>query len=196
MKGFGPFRRYLVNPSWKAAQGLKVEGLGEDVDVYIKEIPVSYSRAQQVLADLWEKVHPKFAVHLGIAAGCRSVTLEQTGKNHGYRDRDACGQCPANHCCVEGASSKLDSIIDMRTLTKQLKGMGLDVIYSRDAGRYLCDFVYYHSLHRGNGRAALIHVPASGGLASPDRLVPLLRTIIQAMLSQLETLPDTACTSE
>lgn len=48
--------------------------------------------------------------------------------------------------------------------------------------------MYYCSLHHGHVRAAFIHVPASGSMATPDRLVPLLQTVIQAMLKQLEAL--------
>lgn len=29
-------------------------GLGDNVEVYIKEIPVSYSKCQQVLDDIWQ----------------------------------------------------------------------------------------------------------------------------------------------
>uniref|UniRef100_A0A8C8J1I0 Pyroglutamyl-peptidase I like n=1 Tax=Oncorhynchus tshawytscha TaxID=74940 RepID=A0A8C8J1I0_ONCTS len=162
---FGPFREYLVNPSWQAAQGLEKVGLGENINIYIKEVPVSYIKSPQVIV---------------------GISLEQTGKNHGYRDREVCAFCPVNHCCIEGGSDRLDSIIDMRSLSKDLKQMGLEVIYSRDTGRYLCDFVYYCSLHHGHGRAAFIHVPASGSLATPERLVPLLQTVIQAMLNHME----------
>ncbi|KAK2894720.1 hypothetical protein QQF64_012364 [Cirrhinus molitorella] len=129
---------------------------------------------------------PKVVIHLGIAPGAKGITLEQTGKNHGYKDRDVSGLCPDHHCCIEGGPERLDSIINMRSLSKLLKSMGLDVIYSRDAGRYLCDFVYYYSLYRGKGKAALIHVPASGSLASLERLVPQLQTIIQDLLCQLD----------
>lgn len=51
--------------------------------------------------------------------------------------------------------------------------------------RYLCDFAYYCSLYHGDRKAALIHVPSSGSLASADTLVPLLQTLILAMLDQL-----------
>lgn len=61
--------------------------------------------------------------------------MEQTGKNSGYKDRDVCGLCPADNCCIRGGVDRLDSIIDMRSIAKSLKGFGLDVIYSRDAGR-------------------------------------------------------------
>ncbi|XP_062317650.1 pyroglutamyl-peptidase 1 isoform X2 [Osmerus eperlanus] len=165
--GFGPFRQYLDNPSWKAAQGLKLVGLGEDVKVVIRELPVAYNRAHQVIVDLWKTLNPKFAIHLGIATGCRGILLEQTGKNHGYSDRDVCGSCPVNQNCIDGGPAKLDSIVDMRALSKQLKKAGKDITYSRDAGR-----------------AVFIHVPASGSLSSPDRLVPLLQIIIQTLLLQ------------
>lgn len=56
--------------------------------------------------------------------------------------------------------------------------------------RYLCDFAYYCSLHHGERRAALIHVPSCGGLSSAERLVPLLKTLIQSMLQQLEEPSD------
>ncbi len=77
----------------------------------------------------------QIVIHLGIAPGAKYITLEQTGKNHCYTDRDVSGLCPYNHSCIEGGPERLDSIIDMRSLSKQLKSMGLDVIYSRDAGR-------------------------------------------------------------
>ncbi|KAF0041149.1 hypothetical protein F2P81_007047 [Scophthalmus maximus] len=117
------------------------------------------------------------------ARGSSVVTLEQTGKNRGYRDKDVRGHCPVSHCCVDEAPEELCSVIDMRAVSKQLKEeAGMDVVYSRDAGRYLCDFAYYCSLYHGQGRAALIHIPTSGGLASADRLVPLLQTLIRTML--------------
>lgn len=52
--------------------------------------------------------------------------------------------------------------------------------------RYLCEFAYYCSLYHGQRRAALVHVPSRGGLSSADRLVPLLQSLIQTMLEQLE----------
>ncbi|XP_074533906.1 pyroglutamyl-peptidase 1 [Halichoeres trimaculatus] len=184
--GFGPFRQFLVNPSWKAAQGLKLVGLGKQTGVYIKEVPVSYKKTQQIIAEIWESLNPKFAVHLGISRGCSVVILEQTGKNCGYRDRDVCGYCPESHCCVEGGPEKLDSIVNMRVVSKKFRQAGVDVIYSRDAGRYLCDYAYYCSLYHGQRRAAFIHVPSNGSLNSAGELVPLLQALIMNMLNQLE----------
>ncbi|XP_043979634.1 pyroglutamyl-peptidase 1 isoform X2 [Gambusia affinis] len=161
--GFGPFRQFLVNPSWITAQGLKLAGMGQRIDVYIKELPVSYSSTQRIIAELWQTLKPKFAVHLGIARGSSLVILEQTG-----------------------GPEKLDSVVNMRAISKHFKQAGIDVIHSRDAGRYLCDFAYYCSLYHGERRAAFIHIPSSGSLSSAERLVPLLQEIIVMMLDQLE----------
>ncbi|XP_048829246.1 pyroglutamyl-peptidase 1-like isoform X2 [Brienomyrus brachyistius] len=132
--GFGPFSQYLVNLSWQAAQGLETLGLGEDVIVYARELPVHYTNAQELIAHIWKTIKPKLAVHMGIAPGSKAVILEQCGNNQGYRQRDVCGVCPPGHWCVEGGQNILHSIIDMKTLTRHFKSLGWDVIYSRDAG--------------------------------------------------------------
>lgn len=72
-----------------------------------------------------------------MASGTKCIILEQTGKNSGYKDRDVCGICPADNCCIKGGTESLDSIIDMRPIFMSLKGLGLNVIYSRDAGRFV-----------------------------------------------------------
>ncbi|CAG13079.1 unnamed protein product [Tetraodon nigroviridis] len=42
---------------------------------------------------------------------------------------------PHRLCCVEGGAEKLDSLVNMRTIWKELKQAGVDILYSRDAGR-------------------------------------------------------------
>lgn len=77
----------------------------------------------------------QFAIYLGIARGSSCVILEQTGKNSGYRDGDARGFCPVDHRCVEGGPEKLDSVVNVRAISKHFKEAGMDVVHSRDAGR-------------------------------------------------------------
>uniref|UniRef100_A0A665TKA8 Pyroglutamyl-peptidase I like n=1 Tax=Echeneis naucrates TaxID=173247 RepID=A0A665TKA8_ECHNA len=134
--GFGPFRQFLVNPSWRLAQRLKLVGLGRRIDVHVKELPVTYVKTQQIIADIWQTFNPKFAVHLGISRGSSVVILEQTATNCGYRDRDVCGFCPETQCCVEGGPEKLCSVINMRAVSKKFREAGMDVLCSRDAGRW------------------------------------------------------------
>lgn len=78
----------------------------------------------------------QFAVHLGVARGSSVIILEQTGKNSGYRERDVCGFCPESHCCVDGGPEKLCSVVNMKAVSKVLRKAGMEVIHSRDAGRW------------------------------------------------------------
>nr|KAF6278894.1 hypothetical protein mMyoMyo1_010225 [Myotis myotis] len=56
-------------------------------------------------------------------------------------------------------------------------------MFSRDAGRYVCDYTYYLSLHHGNGRAALIHVPPLSPELPASLLGKALQVVIQEMLA-------------
>ncbi|KAI4826010.1 hypothetical protein KUCAC02_021669 [Chaenocephalus aceratus] len=73
--GFRPFRQFLLNPNWKAAQSLKLVGLGEKTHVCTKEVPVSYVKTQKIIAEIWKTLHPKFAVHLGVARASLACDL-------------------------------------------------------------------------------------------------------------------------
>uniref|UniRef100_A0A8C6LTC1 Uncharacterized protein n=1 Tax=Nothobranchius furzeri TaxID=105023 RepID=A0A8C6LTC1_NOTFU len=46
------------------------------------------------------------------------LDTHQTGKNDGYRDGDVCGFCPTGHCCIEGGAEKLDSVVNMKIISK------------------------------------------------------------------------------
>ncbi|XP_051776725.1 pyroglutamyl-peptidase 1-like isoform X2 [Erpetoichthys calabaricus] len=135
LTGFGPFRQHLVNPSWEAVKGVKASGLLADVQIHIMEVPVSYRKAREVILGMWRSLKPKLAVHFGVAPRSDIIILEQTGKNTKYTDRDIEGLCPSKGCCVEGGPQQIDSIIDMKAARRLLKLLGLDVLYSRDAGR-------------------------------------------------------------
>lgn len=43
----------------KWLQGLKLIGLGENVDVHVRELPVSYLKTQKVIGELWHTLNPK-----------------------------------------------------------------------------------------------------------------------------------------
>ena len=40
-------------------KGLKLVGLGERIDVYTKEVVVSYFKTQQIIAEIWQTLKPK-----------------------------------------------------------------------------------------------------------------------------------------
>uniref|UniRef100_A0A3Q2VLD4 Pyroglutamyl-peptidase I n=1 Tax=Haplochromis burtoni TaxID=8153 RepID=A0A3Q2VLD4_HAPBU len=92
------------------------------------------------------------------------------------------------HCCVENGPDCIKSILDMDTICKRVNdaGIGITVSTSEDAGRYLCDYTYYTSLHLGKGRAAFVHVPPLAKPYSGKDLGRALQAVIQEMLKLLE----------
>ncbi|OWK59372.1 Pyroglutamyl-peptidase 1 [Lonchura striata] len=172
--GFGPFRQYLVNSSWEAVKELSKRGLGENINLRIMQLPVVYQKAKEQVCKIWTTLQPLVAL----------IILEQCGKNKGYRERDACGFHPEGSCCVLDGPEKIESTINMKTLWKNISVEGIDIIFSRDAGRYLCDYTYYISLYYGKGRAAFIHVPPLSESVTAEFLGKALQTIILAMLEQ------------
>ncbi|CAM2098996.1 pyroglutamyl-peptidase 1-like protein isoform X1 [Caretta caretta] len=183
--GFGSFRQHLVNSSWEAVKEMSKLGLGENIDLHIMQLPVAYRKAKELVCKIWGTLQPLLTVHIGLTSSSKAIIiLEQCGKNKGYKEMDVCGFCPEDGCCLLDGPERIESTINMKTLWKNISVEGIDVIFSRDAGRYICDYTYYTSLYYGNGRAAFIHVPPLSKLVTADFLGRALRIIILEMLKQ------------
>ncbi|KFQ03423.1 Pyroglutamyl-peptidase 1-like, partial [Haliaeetus albicilla] len=166
-------------------QELSKRGLGKNIDLHIMQLPVVYQKAKEQVFKIWKTLQPLLTVHVGLASSAKAIIiLEQCGKNKGYQEMDACGFHPEGDCCMLDGPEKIESTINMKTLWKNVSVEGIDIIFSRDAGRYICDYTYYASLYYGNGRAAFIHVPPLSKLVTVDLLGKALQTIILEMLKQ------------
>ncbi|XP_062998727.1 pyroglutamyl-peptidase 1-like protein [Elgaria multicarinata webbii] len=183
--GFGPFRQHLVNSSWEATKELSKLGLGNDVDLHIIELPVVYQKAKEIVCKAWSSFQPQLMIHIGLAPTSKAtIILEQCGKNKGYKEIDVCGFCPEDGCCVLEGPERIESTINLKRVWKSIQMEQMDVIFSRDAGRYICDYTYYISLYHGNGRAAFIHVPPLSKWVTAEFLGRALQTVILEMLKQ------------
>ena len=57
---------------------------------------------------------------------------------------------------------------------------------SEDAGRYLCDFIYYKSLHVMSGDALFVHVPElDGDLITAEKISHDLAEIIRQICTSM-----------
>ncbi|TNM97844.1 hypothetical protein fugu_014090 [Takifugu bimaculatus] len=186
--GFEPFGEHDVNASWVAVQELEKLGLDETTDLYVREIPVEYQAVQGLLPALWKEHKPQLVVHVGVSGIATAVTLEQCGHNKGYTRLDNCSFCPASQCCMENGPDCIKSVLDMQTICKTLNesNLGVTLSVSKDAGRYLCDYTYYTSLHLGRGCCAFIHVPPLDKPYSSRDLGRALQATILEMLQLLE----------
>ncbi|XP_036211564.1 pyroglutamyl-peptidase 1-like protein [Myotis myotis] len=183
--GFGPFRQHLVNSSWEAVKELSQLGLGSDAEVELRtlQLPVDYREVKRRVTRIWEDLQPRLTVHVGVDAAAKAVVLEQRGRNRGYRETDVRGFRPEQGACVPDGPEVIESRVDLKAVSRRVAVEGVEVMFSRDAGRYVCDYTYYLSLHHGNGRAALIHVPPLSPELPASLLGKALQVVIQEMLA-------------
>ncbi|XP_076466038.1 pyroglutamyl-peptidase 1-like [Babylonia areolata] len=188
--GFGPFGSHRVNASSVAVMKLQEEGLDNDsVELLALEIPVEYEAVKQMVPKLWEQYNPLLMVHVGVSGIATELTFEQIAHNEGYDKIDVLGRCPETQCCVDAREKTcvLVSGINMKKVCTKVcaSGSGVKARVSHDAGRYLCEFSYFSSLHISHHNTAFIHVPPLDSPYSAQQLVQGLRVAINEMIQQL-----------
>ncbi|CAH2274352.1 pyroglutamyl-peptidase 1 [Pelobates cultripes] len=65
----------------------------------------------------------------------KSIALEQCGRNKGYMEKDLSGVHPQGGCCLLEGPERMESVVNMKSVCKNISKLGVDVIHSRDAGR-------------------------------------------------------------
>ena len=190
--GFGPFYGHSVNASWVAVQEMAELTVhnsdGSHCNLEIREIPVEYEAVSSEVPKLWKNVNPRFCVHVGVSPyDC--VMIEQVAQNSTYHLSDVKGKCPTSGVCVQDGPSHIKTQVDVqRVVTHVMTAQSeVKVSASNDAGRYLCDFIYYTSLHCGDAPVIFIHVPPLNKPYSSAQIAKALKLIIEAVLTNWDT---------
>ncbi len=178
VSGFGPFGEYSHNPSWDVAKAF-ANTLGEEAH----HLSVTYTAAAQFAsAHLRSKPHRKTCfLHFGLRANGRHIDLERQAINERDGRPDT---VEARHSAsLPTAQTLLDAAPRVRTsglflgdLADRYNGRRSpempEATTSDDCGRYVCNAIYYHSLHacERNGSAGsealFVHVPAMTTVAA------------------------------
>jgi len=105
-------------------------------------------------------------VHFGVNSGATRFAIEHQAVNEAtFRCPDEMGWKPQKVPIIPadgGISRTRETSLPVEEITKSLAKMGYDVMASADAGRFVCNYVYYHSLHfaEENGiKSLFVHVP-------------------------------------
>ena len=187
--GFGPFHHHVVNASWVAVQEMKKLGVkhnSKEVRLEIREIPVAYEVVSSMIPKLYEEVKPKLCLHVGVSP-YKVVKLEKHGKNSRYGMADIYGKAPSNLTCVSGGPDLIKTFFNVEKVCQSVAQKQTDVAFdvSSDAGRYLCDFLYYTSLHQKQAPAFFVHVPELNKPYSAQQLAIAIKNIVEALLDEL-----------
>jgi len=167
LTGFEPFGGLDYNPSWEVARGCAavLERGGEEV--IIQCLPVTF-----VIAERWGSEHmgareQDLVLHFGLANSRAHLSLEQVARAQTSASPDNDGA----RLSLESfdAGEALETALDLEALAKELgqvhseqeaPSMWPEVRLTTDAGSYVCNAIYYHSLraHPAN-RAVFVHLP-------------------------------------
>lgn len=133
---------------------------------------------------------PDIVLHIGMAGPRPFYQIENRGHRQGYRSPDVDGKLLEDerqgghgpdwiwHECPEEITTELHMPDVLARWKKQSAALQTDLRVSEDAGRYMCDFIYYSSLARRwrqgrPRRVTFLHVPADAS----DRTVALGREL-------------------
>ncbi|MFI0843295.1 hypothetical protein [Mesorhizobium sp. IMUNJ 23232] len=200
--GFEPFPGSPVNPSQRLVERLRNEppALNGMAAFRAELLPVDYRAVGRRLSEIGKDFSPDIALHFGLAHGCGGFRLERLGRNAFANAKpDNSGFAPPDGPICE-APVVLSSRLPLQAIHDALTAEGLPVLWSDDAGGYLCNAVLTLSLAAAcegfSPRASgFIHVPMVGegcSLSEADFLRGfgvVLRTVVNGWTIALPAAP-------
>uniref|UniRef100_A0A0D3H6I8 Pyrrolidone-carboxylate peptidase n=4 Tax=Oryza TaxID=4527 RepID=A0A0D3H6I8_9ORYZ len=177
--GFKKFHGVAENPTEKIVTNLKsfVEKKGLPKNLVLGSCTVLETAGQGALGTLYKVLESSIAerengssaqgqIHFGVNSGATRFALENQAVNEAtFRCPDELGWKPQRAPIVPsdgGISRTRETTLPVNELTKSLRKTGYDVMPSDDAGRFVCNYVYYHSLRFAEQhgiKSLFVHVP-------------------------------------
>lgn len=152
LTGFGLFHDFSANPT-----ELLVQHFPELPNIMLKKLvfKVDFETVAQKYTTELTAFNPDLIINLGLNATANTIQLEEFALNTAV---------PNQTIIVEHAPTAYRSTLPLYALSKRLNQAGIPSQVSQHAGTYLCNFIYYHSLHymqKKKGAAVFVHLPFS-----------------------------------
>ncbi|XWS22613.1 hypothetical protein CRYUN_Cryun29cG0051100 [Craigia yunnanensis] len=129
-----------------------------------------------------------YKLHLGVS-GAQEFALEQQAVNEAtFPCPDELGWQPQKLPIVAedgGTSWKRETTCSVEAILKFLKNKGYDVTISNNAGRFVCNYVYYHSLRfaeQKGHKSLFVHVPLFKTI-NEERQMQFVACLLEAIVS-------------
>jgi pyroglutamyl-peptidase len=135
-----------------------------DVKIVTHIFPTSYAAVDRELPALIAKHKPDALLMFGLAPRARGLRVETRARNALALLPDAGGASLGRHAIAVGSQTSMKLRTPVRPLLAALRGLRPRATLSRDAGRYLCNYLCWRaaetaSTGTGLRLAAFIHVP-------------------------------------
>ncbi|MCH2204504.1 MAG: hypothetical protein MK132_01335 [Lentisphaerales bacterium] len=172
LTAFGAFPGVPINPSQVLLEGFaKPDALNFQLHKVL--LPVDYSYCVQWLSTLTEEYD--LVIHMGVANNASQNQVELQAKNYRGLTPDTKG-----FFCEGKISLEKPEVLMTDLSFDFLEGESYkQIVKSRDAGDYLCNFLYFKSLEKGSFRRVLFYHLAPDSIISADLQQKLLAWLLE-----------------
>ncbi len=187
---FKPFAGRPTNASSLALRAIKKD-LSQ---IHVRTLPVDSVAAPSLLKQAIKKTQPDALIMLGEAAGSQEIRLENIAWNElDFQIPDSAGRQPTRTEIIRSAPSQFCSTLPISRIHATLTAEGHDIVISVDAGRYLCNQLFYFARHHLETHkipclAGFIHLPLAQDCPTPRAAAAIKRLI--EILMQTPNLPS------
>ena len=191
LTGFGPFPGAPYNPTAALVKRLaRIRQPNLRIAGHVFE--TRYAAVDSELPALIARHRPDALLMFGLHGRARTLRIETLARNELGRVRDAGGATPSAHQITPG-SPHASMRSPARRLVEAARRSGLPAMQSRNAGRYLCNYLCWRATEsvgqKGPRLAAFVHVPpVMRGAIRRGRhgfTPPALERAARAMLAEL-----------
>jgi pyroglutamyl-peptidase len=197
LTGFGDFPGAPINPTTALVARLARTARRRGVRCIAHVFATRYAAVDRELPALIAAHRPDAIVMFGLAGRRRRVSIETCARNRISAFPDAGGAVPQRRAIAPGAPAIARGRAPFTRLLAAARATRVTTGMSRDAGAYLCNYVYWRALEAaaepdGPRIAVFIHVPRVGQKFRPrkrakqreftfDELVRVGRAIVAAV---------------
>ena len=198
MTGYGDFKEVVDNPSWRAVSTLENELMIDGV--VVKIVKRKFRVAWQDIHDFYwaddmeggfaevcrkHGCMPLMCLHCGIDGQSEKIKLERFAYNSAaavYDIDNKLPKCSEIDDAREG-DFRLTTMLPLTSLCEKLSETNEGVIVSDDAGRYLCNYVYYNAMWKceqlkSRCNVLFVHVPKETHIFTIPYLTDVLKKTI------------------
>ncbi|QMS84568.1 pyroglutamyl-peptidase I [Candidatus Xianfuyuplasma coldseepsis] len=185
--GFGSFLSNDQNPTKKILSMLPSSIDGHRVIPL--ELPVRFDTCFEPLKHAIDTVDPEIIIMLGLAGGRTAIAPERIAINRNdskHPDND--GRKPQNQSIIESGENAYFSTLPIDSFVTELEAKDIPCKISNTAGLYVCNNVFYHTMHYLKqksklAKAGFIHVPFMDEQNKPKEAFSLpLETIYNGIM--------------
>jgi pyroglutamyl-peptidase len=174
--GFGPFPGAPYNPTGPLV--IELARRRHPAFANVRRIahifPVSYEAVDRELPALLKRERPDALIMFGLAVRAKQVRVEVRARNALTRMLpDVSGRIPLAATILPGGPPTIPLRAPAQRLLSAARATGVPVVLSRDAGRYLCNYLCWRAAEAAGTGAprlvAFVHVPAVPRAQSQSR---------------------------